>query len=136
MKVVRKAMWIGISVIFAVGITACEKPGPAETTGKSIDEATEKAGQSLDNAAKKINEQGEKVGEVISDAAMTAKVKAAILAEPTLSSLQISVNTTNEEVTLSGAVDSQQNIDKAKEIASAVDGVKRVENQLLVKSTK
>lgn len=135
MNVVRKAMCVGISVIFTAGMVACDKSGPAESVGNAIDETTEKAAQSLDAATKKLTEQSEKVGGIVNDAATTAKVKAAILAETKLRSLPISVTTTNDNVTLSGIVDSQQSIDRAKEIASSVSGVKKVENLLLVKST-
>lgn len=135
MNVVRKAMCVGISVIFTAGMAACDKSGPAESAGNAIDETTEKAARSLDAATKKLTEQSEKVGGIVNDAAITAKVKAAILAETKLRSLPISVTTTNDNVTLSGIVDSQQSIDRAKEIASGVSGVKKVENLLLVKST-
>lgn len=135
MNVVTKAIWMGISVIFSAGMVACDKPGPAESVGSAIDETTEKAARSIDAATKKLTEQSEKVGGIVNDAAITAKVKAAILAETKLRSLPISVTTTNDHVTLSGIVDSQQSIDRAKEIASSVSGVKKVENLLLVKST-
>lgn len=118
MKDLKKIILVGIVAVLATGVAACDKPGPAETTGKKIDETSQKA------------------GEVVGDAAITTKVKGAILAEPGLNSFQISVNTTDGAVTLSGSVDSQSNIDKAKEVASAVAGVKKVDNQLVLKSTK
>ena len=90
----------------------------------------------MDEASTKLGEQSDKAGEALDDAAITAKVKAAILAEPGLRVLQINVDTTKGVTTLSGSVDSQQNSDRAKEIAGAVVGVKGVENRLAVKSTK
>jgi len=122
-------------MIFAVGLAACDKQHPAETAGKSIDQATEKVGDKMDEASKKLGEQSGKAGEALDDAAITAKVKAAILAEPGLRVLQISVDTTKGVTTLSGSADSQQSSDRAKEIAGAVAGVKGVENQLVVKAT-
>jgi osmotically-inducible protein OsmY len=61
-------------------------------------------------------------------------VKAALLAEPGLSSLQISVDTKNATVTLSGAVDTANSRDRAKQVASTVAGVTSVVDQLTVKS--
>jgi len=126
---------VGVSITFTVGLLACEKQHPAETAGKKIDQAAEKAGEKMGEASKKLSEQMDKAGEVLDDAAITTKVKAAILAEPGLKVLQINVDTTKAVVTLSGLVDSQQNSDRAKEIAGAVAGVKGVENRLVVKST-
>lgn len=120
-------------MIFAVGLAACDKPGPAEEAGKSIDEAAEKVGDKMDEASKNIDEQSDKAGTAFDDAAITAKVKTAILAEPGLKVLQINVDTLHGVTTLSGSVDSQKSMDKAKEIARAVAGVKDVENKLIVK---
>lgn len=135
MNISKSLLVIGASMIFTVGLAACDKKGPAETAGESIDQAAEKAGDKMGEAVNKLDEQSEKAGEAIDDAAITAKVKAVILAEPGLGVLQISVDTVQGVTTLSGTVDSQQNSDRAKDIASAVAGVKGVENQLVVKST-
>jgi len=127
MKVPENLRLIGISLLLVVGLGACNKPGPAETAGKKIDQATEKVGESM-------SEQGAKAGMAIDDAAITTKVKAAIFAEPGLKSLQISVDTVKGVVTLSGSVDTQQSSNRAKQLAGAVAGVNDVENRLAVKS--
>ena len=131
---------IGISMLFTVGLAACDAPGPAETAGKKIDqtvgEAGKKIGEAADKVVEKLGEQGEKAGVAIDDAEITAKVKAAIFAEPGLKTLQISVDTVKGVVTLSGSVDSSPNSDMAKVLASAVTGVKEVKNQLVIKSIK
>jgi len=136
MNISKRLLIAGTSIIFAVGLAACDKQGPAEQAGKSIDQTTEKAVDKMDEAAEKLGEQSDKAGEILDDSAITAKVKAAILAEPGLGVLQINVDTTKGVTTLSGSADSQQSSDRAKEIAGAVSGVNRVENQLVVKSTK
>jgi len=128
---------IGISLLLVVGLAACDKPGPAETAGKKIDQTADQAGQKIGVAAEKVGEklgsQGEKAGVAIDDAEITAKVKAAIFAEPGLKTLQISVDTVKGVVTLSGSVDSLSSSDKAKALAGAVSGVKEVENRLVLK---
>ena len=121
-------------MVLVVGLAACDKKeDSAERAGESIDRATDRAGDKMDEASRNIGEQGEKAGNAIDDAAITTKVKAAILAEPGLKVLQIDVDTKNGVTTLSGAVDSQASIDKAKEVTAAVTGVKSVENNLTVK---
>ncbi|GLI40129.1 BON domain-containing protein [Geobacter hydrogenophilus] len=72
-------------------------------------------------------------GQYIDDSVITTKVKAAILEEPTLKTLQISVKTYNGTVQLSGFVDSAQSVKKAGEVAGSVEGVNAVKNDLTVK---
>jgi hyperosmotically inducible periplasmic protein len=129
MKVIESCKLIGVSMLLVVGLAACEKPGPAETAGKKIDQTADKVGDTLGS-------QGAKAGVAIDDTEITAKVKAAIFAEPGLKTLQISVDTVKGVVTLSGSVDSLSNSNRAKELASAVTGVNHVENRLAVKSNK
>lgn len=78
-------------------------------------------------------QKSESTGEYIDDSAITTKVKAAILNEPTLKVLQINVETFKGEVQLSGFVDSEQSARKAGEVAGGVAGVKSVKNNLVVK---
>ena len=77
----------------------------------------------------------ESMGNAAGDAAITAKVKAKILAEPGLKSLSINVDTKDSTVTLSGDVSSEQARDKAKQIAMSTDGVKNVVDNLNVKAS-
>jgi hyperosmotically inducible protein len=76
------------------------------------------------------------VSEYVSDSAVTTKVKAAIVGEPGLSALDISVSTRNGTTTLSGAVASAAQADLASKTARAVKGVKQVKNLLKVDSSK
>ena len=129
---------LGISTLLVLGLAACDKaPGPAESTGKKIDQtvqdAGKKIGETVDKVGEKMAVQGEKAEVAIEDTEITTKVKAAIFAEPGLKTLQISVDTVKGVVTLSGTVDSAANSDKAKALAGAVSGVKEVNNQLAIK---
>lgn len=77
--------------------------------------------------------QSASTGQMIDDSVITAKVKAAILEEPSLKSLQISVETYKGVVQLSGFVDSVQSVNTAGEVAGRVPGVVSVKNSLTVK---
>jgi osmotically-inducible protein OsmY len=77
--------------------------------------------------------QSASTGQIVDDSVITTKVKAAILEEPTLKSLQISVETYKGVVQLSGFVDSSQSVKKAGEVAGRVAGVVSVKNNLTVK---
>jgi hyperosmotically inducible periplasmic protein len=138
MKILHTLKFIGISMLVVVGLAACDQPGPAETAGKNIDqtfdEADDKISDTADSVGDTISEQSNKAGVAINDTTITARVKAAIFAEPVLSTLQISVDTVNGVVSLSGSVDSRAQSDLAKSLASGVSGVSKVNNQLAIKS--
>ena len=75
----------------------------------------------------------ESTGQYVDDSVITTKVKAAIFNEATIKTLQINVKTYNAVVQLSGFVDSEQSVVKAGDVAKSIEGVLKVENDLLVK---
>ncbi len=76
---------------------------------------------------------GRTTGEVVSDSSITTEVKTKLLADRTLSGLAISVETFEGNVTLTGAVPSNDQKKKAEEIAKNSKGVKKVNNLLMIK---
>jgi len=126
-------------MLLMVGLAACDKPGPAESAGRKIDETANAAGKKLSEVAakagEKIGEQNAKAGVAIDDAEVTARVKAAIFAEPGLRTLQINVDTVKGVVTLSGSVDSPASSDRAKTLAGAMAGVNGVDNRLVPRAS-
>ena len=72
----------------------------------------------------------ESTGEYIDDAAITTKVKAAIVDRPTLKLLDIHVETLKGVVHLWGIVASRSVIEEAGKVARSVAGVKSVKNDL------
>jgi osmotically-inducible protein OsmY len=78
-------------------------------------------------------QKGEGTAEYVDDSVITTKVKSAILAEATLSSSEINVETFKGVVQLSGFVNSRADIDKAVAVARRVGGVKSVKNDMRVK---
>lgn len=140
MKALTNLKSVGIALLLVAGLTACDKPGPAESAGKKIDQTANDASKAINNVAEKVGdkmiEQSAKTGVAIDDAEITAKVKAAIFAEPGMKTLQISVDTVKGVVTLTGSADSQASSDRVKALAAAVAGVNGVDNQLAIKSIK
>jgi osmotically-inducible protein OsmY len=67
------------------------------------------------------------------DTATTARVKTALLADPGLKSLAVSVETYRGAVQLSGFVNSEVQIQKAVAVTRGVSGVQSVNNDLHVK---
>jgi hyperosmotically inducible periplasmic protein len=75
-------------------------------------------------------------GEYIDDSVITTKIKAQLAADDFLKSFQIGVESRKGIVQLSGFVNSQDAVDKAGQIASGVEGVKSVRNNLIVRIPK
>ena len=75
----------------------------------------------------------ESTGEYIDDSVITTKVKSLLAADDFLKSFQISVETFQGTVQLSGFVNSQKAVDKAGDIVRSVKGVKSIKNDLIVK---
>lgn len=73
------------------------------------------------------------VGNKVDDSVITTRVKAALLADPSIKSLDISVVTRKTEVQLSGFVNNQGQIDRAVEVARGIEGVTSVGNDMSVK---
>jgi hyperosmotically inducible periplasmic protein len=77
----------------------------------------------------------ESTGEFVDDSAITTKVKSSFLTDPMVSALSISVETTRGVVHLQGIVNSEQERQRAIQLAQAVGGVKQVDaRNLFVKS--
>lgn len=134
---------IGVSMLLVVGLAACDKPGPAETAGRNIDETADAAGQNMgqaadrmgeayDNTVDGMGERSDRAGVAMDDTEITARIKSAIFAEPGLDTLQISVDTVSGVVTLTGSVESRSHFDRVTTLAEAVEGVREVKNHIQV----
>ena len=72
-------------------------------------------------------------GKYVEDSIVTAKVKAALLKEPELKSLDVSVETLRGEVLLAGFVKDERQREKAMKTAVAVNGVVSVKDAMVVR---
>jgi osmotically-inducible protein OsmY len=76
----------------------------------------------------------ETAGQYFDDTGITSKIKASLVQEQSLNGLQISVETMQGTVQLSGFVDTRAQKDQAGKIAAGISGVKAVQNNILVKT--
>ena len=106
---------------------------PADRVTADASAAAKRAENSAERAANRVENAGDKVANAASDAATTAKVKARLMAEPGIDSLQIDVDTSNGRVTLTGEVDTPQHKARAKELAGSIEGVTGVVDRLAMK---
>lgn len=140
---------VALTCLCAVfGLAGCEKEGSAEKAGKaerttestaprterSADRPAQKmeGAQQMPSPAQPATPPSESAGEYLDDAAITTKVKAALLNDPMLSASRIEVTTDKGVVKLSGTVDSEPGINRALDQASSQPGVKSVQTDLSV----
>lgn len=73
------------------------------------------------------------IGNKVDDSIVTTQVKAALLADANIKSLDIAVVTRQGVVQLSGFVNNQIQIERAIEVARGIEGVSRVSNEMSIK---
>ena len=71
-------------------------------------------------------------GAAVSDSTITTKVKSSLLADSMVGALAIDVDTTEGVVVLNGLVTSEQERQRAIQVAQSVEGVKRVDGRNLM----
>jgi hyperosmotically inducible protein len=115
-----------------LAVTGCEQQkSPEKTTGNPAP-MTESSGQKTEGTTTSPGAAAKSAGDYIDDSMITAKVKAAIMNDENLSASRIEVTTDKGVVKLSGTVDSEQGLDKAKILANNQPGVKSVQSELTV----
>lgn len=102
----------------------------AENAGDKTRTTASNAADKTENAAERA---GSRTASNMSDAAITAKVKAGLAAEKDTSALAVKVETEKGVVMLSGFVDSKAEAERAEKVAKGVEGVTRVKSTLKVK---
>lgn len=78
----------------------------------------------------------ESTGEYIDDAAITTKVKTALLQDPEVSGLDINVETFKGTVQLSGFANTKRERQRAETLAGSVVGVQSVQNDIQLKQAQ
>lgn len=127
MKPLQKPLLVTAALValVAAGCSQQSKEGDADQKNSQT---------AVPQASNDVNKVGGGISASIDDSMITTKVKAAIIAEPALSAVDIKVNTTDGVVTLSGTITAPEKADRAIQLAHTVDGVKAINNELVVKS--
>jgi hyperosmotically inducible periplasmic protein len=79
---------------------------------------------------------GRTAGRNVDDAAITASVKSSLVADKASNLTRVDVDTTNGVVSLNGVVESPEQKNRAAQLASRVDGVRNVVNNLQVQGAR
>ena len=119
---------ISVTILGLALLSGCEQKTTTTTTPTGTTSTTTVAPMPA------ASEALTRAGDAVADAAITAKIKTAFLADPDVKGLQVDVDTRSGVVTLSGALDKTANVERAGTLAKATEGVKSVENRLTVKA--
>ncbi len=113
-----------VTSLAAVAMAACN-PSDNTTAGQKVDGVVADAKTATKNAANTISTGA-------ADVAITTKVKSALAADTKLSALKINVDTKDGNVALTGTAPDASARDMASTLVNAVEGVRSVDNRLVV----
>lgn len=125
METRKRLQWLALVAGTALLAAGCGERG-SESVGERMDRSADRIAESAGRAA-------DRAVTAIDDAAITARVKAAVMAEPGLRPLGIGVETRDGVVTLAGTVNGPDQRQRALQIAQGVAGVRAIDDQLVVK---
>lgn len=119
----REAVSLSVILVLAAGVGACTRQTsepPAEATRDTAPPATEP------------RETAREAGRATSDAWITTKIQSQFFGDRVVKARDIDVSTNNGTVTLMGRVDSTEEKSRAEQVAMQTEGVRSVDNQLVV----
>lgn len=113
-------------------MAGCDRKDENKTAGETLDNTVAETKQESHDVANTVEQKTDSAVQTVDDAAITATVKAKLVADDELKAIDINVDTKGGVVTLTGAAPSPTAVDRATTIAKSVDGVSNVTNQLTV----
>lgn len=131
------------AIVSAIGLAACSPQDDGQTAGQKLDRAIASADRKTEQATDDARAAGrdlsqataegvDKASDKIRDAAITTEINAKLAMDAQLSATQIDVDTVGGRVVLRGTAPDPQAREHATTIAMAVEGVRGVDNQLVV----
>jgi len=124
-----KILMFSATVATMLAVSACNKRDEP-TAGQIVDKNVASAKAEFKDVKEATKDTAANVGAAITDASITTKINAALVADEQLKALKINVDTTNGKVVLTGAAPDAGSRDRATTMAKAVDGVVDVDNRL------
>lgn len=122
---------LGAALLTAMLASGCDRDDP-RSLGERLDDAV---GESREQARQTQREAGtamDQASSTLDDAAITARINAALAGDPQLSALGINVDTRQGQVSLNGTAPDEASRERATALARAVEGVQSVDNRLQV----
>jgi len=122
---------ISAAVAAMLAVSACNKRDD-QSAGQTVDKGVASAKAEMKDAKEATKDAAANVGAAVTDAMITTKINAALVADAQLKALKINVDTKDGKVVLTGVAPDAGSRDRATTMAKAVDGVVDVDNRLTV----
>lgn len=132
MKNISSIAAIALASSLALVATGCDRTPDEPTPGERMDNAATDSRGAVSGMGDTMERRTDQAGQAIDDTSITASIKGKYLVDDTLKGLDISVDTVQGVVTLTGPVQSDTAKELATQIAENTEGVVRVDNQLTV----
>lgn len=132
MTYLSRTLTLATAGALALTLAACDPKPAADNPAKTFDSLVENAGRNLEPVAPAAGAKGANSSNMSSDAALAARVKAALSTDPGLRSITVDVNAANGVITLYGTADTPAKSQQAAMVALNVDGVRSVKNEMVV----
>jgi osmotically-inducible protein OsmY len=122
---------ISAAVAAMLALSACNKRDD-QSAGQTVDKGVASAKAEMKDAKDATKDAAANVGAGVTDAMITTKINAALVADDQLKALKINVDTKDGKVVLTGVAPDAGSRDRATTMAKAVNGVVDVDNRLTV----
>jgi len=130
MRLIVVLIIIVAAAAFFLGWLGGGRAHPSDSLGTAGHIDTSKAERAGAKVGEKTAEAASRAAEILSDSALTAKIKSKMALDDTVRARAVDVSTTDHVVTLSGTVRSQAEHDRVVQLARETDGVTRVIDHL------
>lgn len=145
--VTRALVALGTVAGLAAGCTIGPESAEDERAAERVEEDLERAGERIEEAGEELADGARRLGETLDreavrlnreieprlqDAALAARVKARLIADPEVNPFQIDVDAVDGVITLGGMVESDHERREAEELARRTEGVREVVSNIEV----
>ena len=130
--VTSRTLALAAASALALMLNACDSKPSSENAARSFENLVENAGRDSGPTPPDPGSTGAASPSMSGDAALAAKVKAALSSDPDLRSMKVEVDAANGVITLSGTADTAAKSDQAATVALQVEGVRSVRNEVVV----
>jgi osmotically-inducible protein OsmY len=137
MRLIRRVLFLAIVGVAGVSAYAYWSDNGAALRGKATDfaaaTAKREAGKIASKAADTASDAAHNLGDKVTDASLTAKIKSKMALDDHVKARDINVDTAGSVATLSGVVASGNERKRALQLARDTDGITRVVDKLEVR---
>ena len=129
----KQATLIALAALVTLGLAACDLPATSDRSAQRSNEATTpRVGTPAANPPQPAQSAEAKADSPVVDAALSEKVRQALVNEHGLNARDLQVIAQNGVVTLSGKVEEKSDQERMMLVAMSVDGVRSVVSNLVV----